>query len=524
MRVGTLPQRAARGSAHAQVLRGVRWRLFERLRYHAIALLIVLLAAAIGQLATLIQQPLAAGPADTHTYVNAALDMLGWAHVLVEPIRTPGYVSLLALVFRLSGGVHFEPVVYVQVGLAILSIVECYVLGYRLTHRRWVACTAAALVAINLYLLSWERVVYSETLSIWSLVTLFLCYERLARGITPLRTVSFSAVAFLSIMIRPANLVVPALLVGLLAVQRLRTQTLRPAWRQLLLATALVYGGVVAYSAFNGYTLHYFGLTDATNINLFGKIEEYRMEFLPIAPQYAGIQADTQAFVATRPQVAVPDPFRFPGIAPAKRYWDHQYGAMGAYATAVIRRYALLYAVDSLRDLPLVCLAPGKFYAIYGAAPDGAIVPAADASRGSLPGITSYNILGYGYVTTRYEPLWVNALLVLSTFEQWSYVLLPLLLVFLLVAVWRAPKHVASFVMLAMVMTVVATVASVAFGAYNEFYRLRSPVDWAMFTVTTIVLLHIGSFLIGTKPIAAARRHFGSAWQRRRVSAGSTVS
>lgn len=517
MRVGTLLERVAQDGARAQALPGMKRRLVTMLRYHAVPLLIVLAAVAIGQAATLIQQPLAAGPADTHTYVNAALDMLGWAHQLVEPIRTPGYVALLALVIVLSGGVHFEPVVLVQVGIAILTILECYALGYRLTHRRWVACTAAALIGVNLYLLSWERVIYSETFGIWSLVTLFLCYERLARRVTVPRAVAFGAVALLSIMIRPANLVVPALLLGLLVVQQQRAKGLQAAWRPLLLATALVYGGVAGYSAFNGITQHYFGLTDATNVNLFGKVEEYRLEYLPIDPQYAGIQADTQTFVASRPQATVPDPFRFPGVAPQKRYWDHNYGPMGAYATAAIRRHPLLYVVSSLRDMPSVCLAPGKFYAIYGAAPDGTLLPAADSSS-PKPGITSYFVLGHGYVTTQYEPFWVNALLVLSTFEQWSYLLLPLLLMFLLAAIWRVPKHVESFVMLAMLIAVVATAASVAFGAYSEFNRLRSPADWAMIMVSTIVVLHLGSYFAQSKAMVSARRRIADLWRERRSS------
>lgn len=522
MRVGTLPERATAGGVREQApLTAMKRRLVATLRYHAVPLLIVLAAVAIGQAATLIQQPLAAGPADTHTYVNAARDMLGWANVQVEPIRTPGYVALLALVFVLSGGLHFEPVVFVQAGIAILSILECYVLGYRLTNRRWVACAAAALIAVNLYLLSWERVIYTETLSIWSLVTLFLCYERLVRRVTVPRAVAFGAVALLSIMIRPANLVMPALLVGLLAIQHLRAKTWRPAWRPLLLASVLVYGGVIGYSAFNGYTQHYFGLTDATNVNFFGKVEEYRLEYLPIDPQYAGIQADTLKFVASRPQATVPDPFQFPGVAPQKRYWDHHYGPMGAYATAVIWRYPLLYVLHSLGDMPSVCLAPGKFYAIYGAAPDGTITPAADAASGPRPGLTSYFVLGHGYVTTRYEPLWVNALLVISTVEGWSYVLLPLLLVFLLLAVWRAPKQAESFVMLAMLIAVVATVASVAFGAYSEFNRLRVPADWAMIMVTTIVVLHLGAFFARSKAAATARRRIGSAW-RQRTSSSAT--
>lgn len=489
----------------------------EGMRRHVVPVLIVLAATTVGQIATLMQQPLVGVQPDTHTYIDTARDLLGWAHIFVEPIRTPGYPGLLAVIFGLAGGIALEAVVFVQVGITVLTLVECYVLIYRLINRRWAACAIVALLGLNLYFLSWERVIYTELLSWWSLVTLFLCYERLVRRPDVVRSLLFGGVALLSIMIRPANLIVPALLLALLVVQLLRAGTLRPAWRQLALATVVVYGGVLGYMGVNRHYWHYFGVTDTTNINLFGKVEEYHLEYLPIDPQYAGIQADTQTFVSSRTDpYDVPDPFQFPGVAPSKKYWQSGYSPMGAYATAVIRRYPGIYLIDSLEDMVTTWQAPAELYAPYGTAPNGAYIPPPSSYNGSMPGITSYLVHYHGYVTTQYEPTWVNMLLLLSTFEQWSYYLLPVLLLCLLVWVWRRPKHIESFVMLAMLATVLVTIAGAAFESYSEFYRLRFPMDWAMIAAAGIVLFEVFSFLFksGDQARRAARAPSGGVWRQ----------
>src|SRR5262249_31741938 len=85
------------------------------------------------------------------------------------------------------------------------------------------------------------------------------------------------------------------------------------------------------------------------------------------------------------------------------------------------------------------------------------------------------------------EPVWVTALLDLSTLEQLSYLLLPLLLVGVGLWLWRRPRDVAAFLLLALLGAVLGAMAMAAFGNYAEFYRIRMPMDWAMIAVSGLV-------------------------------------
>lgn len=149
-----------------------------KLNPHTRPLLIILVAVAIGQTVALIQNPLVSTTVDSTTYIQMAHDILAAPRGLVNPFRTPGYPLFLATLFQLVGVDHLGKVVGAQAFLAILAVFECYLLAFRLTHRQWLACLAASAIGINLYIVSWERTIMTEALSWWSLITLFLCYER----------------------------------------------------------------------------------------------------------------------------------------------------------------------------------------------------------------------------------------------------------------------------------------------------------------------------------------------------------
>lgn len=178
-------------------------RAVAMLRHHAAALLLLALVSAIGQVAVLGENPLAFFGPDSFTYIRAA-GKLSTALWHVDSLRTAGYPFFLMMLFKLTGGVNYDlagvcfggaqggtvngqcqtmfyPIIVAQALVMLVTILECYILAYQLSHRRVVACVAASLIGCNIPIISWERTVYSEMLATTTIVTLFLCYLYFAR-------------------------------------------------------------------------------------------------------------------------------------------------------------------------------------------------------------------------------------------------------------------------------------------------------------------------------------------------------
>lgn len=466
----------------------------ERLRQHAAHLLIVLAATTIGQIATLMQQPLSSINPDTHSYVDAAQVIVSapsvWGKVqhLVQPFRTPGLPAILAIVAQISGQSNFTMVVLIQAAFAVATIFECYVLVARISQQRWVACIAASLIALNLYILSWERAIYTELLSYWSIVTVLLVFERFARRPRLSTAVLLALMSFVSVMIRPFNLFLLPLLMVVLALRFAWIRELRRHWKPLALSTTLFFAGVLGYMSANAYAYGFFSVSWDSNVTLVGKVMEYNMQGAYVDPQYRATQADIEHFVATHPYYP-PNPWNLPSD---KYNGENGYVPAGQYAENLILHNLGLFAVDSLPDVYKTWRAEPVMYQAFGVAPNGKFI----TDRHAVPGISAYPLFRVGAfwggrVTTRYEPAWVNMLLIISTIEQQSYLLLPLLLLWLGWWVWRHPKDPGAFMLVVMLLVVVAGIIFAAVGNYEEFYRIRFPVDWAMIAAAVMVLAHL---------------------------------
>ncbi|HEX9069764.1 MAG TPA: hypothetical protein VF807_13410, partial [Ktedonobacterales bacterium] len=488
-------------------------KLISRLAPHARQLLILGVAMSLGQAATLIQRPLASITPDTADYTFAMhLIHLNPLTGLVQPFRTPGYPLFLALVFHLAGGVNdtflagcdrlgaipacaptFQPIVLAQALVALLTLLEVYLLLTRLTERRWVACAVASLLALNLYLLSWERVALTELLSFWSLVTVFLALERFVRAPSRTRGALLAAALFLAIMIRPFNLYLPLLLFPLLLLRLLVTRRLRQEGMSLALSAALLLGGLLGYAGLNAGLNGYLGLTNVQNINLLGKVMEYHMQRVPVEPRYQPIQAELQAYMRT----GAKDPW---GFVETYHHEDNNYRAVGDYARSVVLHQPLTFAVLSLPDLYVAWHAEEKLYAPYQLAKGGPDL----VEIQPIVGVNEYWTV-LGNVPARYEPGWVTGLLVLSTYEQSLYALLPVCLLVLGVWLARRPRDRQAALLLAILLAVCAGIVLSAMGNYTEFYRTRFPMDWGMIAVSTTLIFEAIALLWSSPraPLAA---------------------
>lgn len=428
-----------------------------KVKSHALPLLMLLLAAAMGQAATLIQQPFAATYPDTVSYTLMADGILASPRGLINPFRLPGYPLFLATMFRVSGGGHLGSVVVAQVGICLLAVFECYLLAFRLSHRRWIACLIASAVGSNLFIVSWERTILTEALSWWSLITLFLCYERFIRRPSMAWGVVVALAGLVASIIRPFNLFIPVLVLLLALLRAWRSHEVQRHWKRVGVAVALLCVGLASYAGLNAGLNGFFGLTDEANVEALAKVLEYHMQDLPVPPQYAAIQMDVHTY-ALQGNI---DPWYFGNSAyVTKRYYANHWSYPGGYAEYIILHHPVTFLLDSIPDLEQTWLGPATFY-----------------------------------VPNNTWPVWVSSLAILSRVELASYVLLPVLLLVLCWWVWRHPQDSEHFLLLVLGMMVAGAICLAAMGNYSDFYRVRSPVDWAMILLGGVVLAEVLNFV-----------------------------
>lgn len=430
-------------------------RIMARVRPHRVPLGIVLLACAFGQAVILVQRPAYKLWPDSPEYLAAAAHILS-ALRFTDPWRTPGYPTFLALIFALTGGVHLRAVVLAQAGVTVMTTVGLYVLVYRLTARPRVAALIAASMGMNPLVVDWERTILTETLTYALIVALFLVFERYLRDERTATLVWFALLSVAAVLTRPQFIYLVATLLLLLAVRSLRRRDLKRRWKTLALVCALAYLPILGYMAANAATNGYFGLSDIANLNLFGKVLEYRMYDMPDAgagPRFTRFQADVHTFLATsRGEPVVKQVWDFVHSHP--QYDAHHWSIYGAYSTDLIKRHPMYYLAQTGPDVLAAQLAPPQSFAPYS-----------------------------------YVPPWLAGLLLFFICATWLYVFFPILLVATVIRAWRHPEHIAHVMLLALALAILGNTLISAVTDFTEFGRLRFPLDWAMLLLFTLALL-----------------------------------
>jgi hypothetical protein len=432
------------------------WRgVLARVTPHRIALGIVLLACAFGQTTILVQRPVYRLWPDSPEYLAAAAHIQA-ALRFTDPWRTPGYPTFLALIFALTGGEHLRAVVLTQAGVTIMTTVGLYVLAYRLTARRRSATCFAAIMGLNPLVLDWERTILTETLAYALIVALVLVFERYLRSERTATLVWFALLSVVAVLTRPQFIYLAATLLLLLAVRSLRRGDLRRRWRTLALACALAYLPLLGYMGANAATNGYFGLSDIANLNLFGKVVEYRMYAMPDAgagPQFRQFQADVHSYMTSRQgEMVVKQVWDFVHSHP--QYDAHHWSLYGAYSTNLIMHHPLYYLAETSPDVLAAELAPPQAFAPFS-----------------------------------YVPPWLAALIVFFICANWIYCFFPILLVAAAVRAWRHPEDVASVMRLALTLAIAGNILIAAVTDFTEFGRLRFPLDGAMTLIFIIAAI-----------------------------------
>lgn len=420
---------------------------------HLVPLGVVLLAAGLGMLASLLQTPHVAAFPDSDGYLAVAHRLLT-THQFTDPIRTPGYPAFLALIFLLTGGEHWNAVVVAQAALIILAAVEIYVLVYRMTDRRWVAALIAAAAGLNLYFTSWARVLLSEALSYWVLVTVFLVFERYLRTERRGFLVALTLLSTLAIFIRPQFIYLPIMLIAILALRAARLHQLRRIWRPLAVSLAVTYTLILAYMGANAREQGLFSLSKVSSVDLLGKVMVLNArDDLPLTgadPRFAPLVADLNRY---RPRG---DAW---GFLKAHPEYDSTSGSL--YAT---------FSLQVLAHHPLTA-----FLGTYD-----------DFSTTISPSLPPANLVPYEGTSP-----WMVALAQYSRLPQLAYgPLLFLLLVYAIFA-WRRPTQTSAILIFTLFAVTALHIAVAAAGDYESFDRLRFPVDWAILAGTPLAAIDL---------------------------------
>jgi Dolichyl-phosphate-mannose-protein mannosyltransferase len=427
------------------------------LRRHRWPLLIVTSGVALAHVFLLIHHPAMLAATDSDEYLAVANSILTKGNFF-DPLRTPGYPALLALVFLIRGARDITAVFVAQMALMIVATYEIYLLVARLTKRRYLASVAALLVGCNYFVLQWEFALRPEALSFWTLITLFLVAERLLHGLRPVTLTIFGVLLFFAIMVRPFDILLPAVLLAALALRGVWMGEWRTHVLRLGLVLLVVYGAILGYIQLNGLVTGYAGLSYASNVNLLGKVMEYRLQDLPVSPQLTPVQRDTAQYVRDQGS----EPWRLTGRpwAFAREYgYDRDfYEPVGAYGRYVILHYPQYFVPATLRETVTVWSALPLPYISF------------EYARG-----------GHIFVDLSLRVFWL------------AYLALPIAALLALMRLRKDPRDLLTFMLLLMAAASLITIVVAAAGSYDEPVRSRFPTDWI-----PIILLILTSWWVWT--------------------------
>jgi hypothetical protein len=196
----------------------------------------------------------------------------------VNDFRMPTYSFFFFIVYAFAGQNNLFAVGITQGVLFVAVALEIYVIAFLLFRATWVAFAVGLLVGTNYVLLSYCKPIMTEGLSMWFLASIFLCAILFIRSGRLLFFWLSSFFLLLLMFTRPEWILFPFLLYGymiLITRKRLRPRALYPKVAVMLL---LIYSLTGAYIYRNAQLNGVIGLSTVDNMNLIGKVVQYRMQ------------------------------------------------------------------------------------------------------------------------------------------------------------------------------------------------------------------------------------------------------
>jgi len=394
----------------------------------------------IGQTAILTRHPLTFQLADSPSYISLGARMASHpaAAALFDPYRTPGYPLFLAVIGVLQGTVGGAGVVYAQAGLMVVTAFELYALTFGLTESRAAATAAGFLFATNVRLLDWERLIMTEAVAVFLVTTTLLAFWLWLRRRSATWAAMFAAVSVFSIVTKPSLLYLPACLVVIAILGD------RRRWLPVLAVSTAIYLPVVGYAVINDRTSPHAGLSAVSNINLLGKVLEYRMQGEGDAAAFPVLWQGINSLSS-----GDTDPYNILKANPAAlgaNYWD-----AAVFSQGVIGHHLFEYLIKSAGDLYLQWTA----------------VPYAYIPSGGWQWLTQA-LAAYALVAYAAYPALIPAIVGLAM-------------------VWRRLDRQVALGIAAVIVAVLGGLVTNAFFTYLDFARLRTPIDALAFVAVIAV-------------------------------------
>ncbi|HLV98111.1 MAG TPA: hypothetical protein VKT82_05485 [Ktedonobacterales bacterium] len=312
------------------------WQGTRRLSYGLIVLCLTSLAVVLFYL----NHPQPDVNNDTVEYLAVTHKILTTGNP-IDDLRTPGYPSFVALVYLLAGQGNLTAVGIAQGILFILATLEIYTLTLLVLRRSWVALCVGVLMGTSTYLLGFVKPIIVEGLTLWLTVSLALVVVLCIRTMKPAYFWLSAAILLVLFMTRPEWVYLPVPLFGYLLLLAHRRGLLRKMMPQSLAAVALLYLALGLFVVANATENGYVGITSVQNLNLVGKILEYRMQAEAPA-QYAAIVQVADPFV----QQGGWDPNQLAPLYPSLANPHWQLG--GAYAQSIILHHPVQFILDTI--------------------------------------------------------------------------------------------------------------------------------------------------------------------------------
>jgi hypothetical protein len=410
------------------------WRGERRLFYGLIVLLMTSLAVTMFYL----NHPQPDVNNDTGEYLAVTQKILTSGNP-VDPLRTPGYPSFVALIYLLAGQGNLSAVGVMQAILFVLATLEMYFLTLLVLRRPWIALIVGLLMGTSTYLLGFVKPIIVEGVTLWLTVSLALVVVLFIRAMKPAYLWLMAVLILALFMTRPEWVYLPIPLALYLLWLAWRRGMARRMLPHSLASIALLYLVLGLFIYANASEYGYTGITYVQNINLVGKVLQYHMQ-AEASPQYAAIVQVADPFVKQGGW----DPNQLVKLYPplSHPYWTPG----GDYAQSIILHHPLQFLVDTIPVLFTSSKGYSSASPILGQGPFAGPLAALDAVSSDVYRTYEAFLL--------FVALWVGLL------------------------IWGRTKRLLSVEMMgAMVLLAVYELVSTSVGGYVQYWRLHIPFD-----------------------------------------------
>lgn len=279
---------------------------------------------------------------------------------IFNPFRPPTYVSFVTIGFLLTGKQDLTDIyafithtggwsiIFLQSVLGLIGVLVFYDLFRRIT-RPSIAFIGTILFAINPLILTWERIILSESVGFFLVIVLFYQAVLLLKKPTLLRFLLLSCCVVLTYYLRTTFILFFPLIILILLLKKFTPKL----FVYSLLSMVIVFSGVFFHYQMNNQFHNVSTVQIMGSVNVFGRILKHDYMNPPlqdnIVAQYADVFRDFD------PKVATKDPWSYlPIIDPVFYYNRKVMNDLQIYNRRTIETNLPLYIKDVLADIPKV--------------------------------------------------------------------------------------------------------------------------------------------------------------------------